>query len=78
MFVQRQPRPMQLETSIREDAVGEHRNLYCYHYDRCLDVCVQEGWNNWTCAGCSLKNEGQPPQVTGFANARRRDPFTSA
>ena len=37
-----QPNPTPLATLIRsEGTVSGHRNLYCFHYDACLDVAVR-------------------------------------
>ncbi|MGD9504504.1 MAG: hypothetical protein AB7W37_06315 [Syntrophobacteraceae bacterium] len=28
------------------------RNLFCAHYDRCLDVAVENNWRGFSCAEC--------------------------
>ena len=31
------------------------RNLYCPHYDDCLDHAVDLKWKTWSCSECSFK-----------------------
>ena len=43
------PNPSPLSQLIRsETVVSGHRNLYCFHYDGCLDVAVKADWDSWT------------------------------
>ena len=37
-----------------ERDVEEYRNVFCEHYDGCLDEVVSKGWMSWTCARCPL------------------------
>lgn len=37
-----------------ERDVEEYRNVFCEHYDGCLDDVVSKGWTSWTCARCPL------------------------
>ncbi len=49
------PTPSELTAPINPDrGVEGHRNLFCGHYDLCLDEAVKKGWNSWTCARCQL------------------------
>ena len=68
------PCPSELAAPINpERGVEGHRNLFCAHYDGCLDEAVKKGWNSWTCARCSL--HGMQPEVEGgiesYATQRR-------
>ena len=47
--------PTPLTQLIRsETTVAGHRNLYCLHYDACLDVAVKLDWDSWSCEKCPL------------------------
>ncbi len=53
------PTPTELTAPINPDggraqSVESHRNLFCSHYDGCLDEAVKRGWNSWTCTRCPL------------------------
>jgi len=68
-----QPNPTPLTQLIRsESIVSGHRNLYCFHYDGCLDVAVKADWDSWTCAKCPLFAEHEAPRdfARAFANER--------
>ncbi len=59
-----------------ERAVEEHRNLYCAHYDRCLNEAVRAGWPGWSCTHCTLfADRSRDPQARQFAHDRRTDAF---
>jgi hypothetical protein len=71
------PNPSPLAQLIRSEAtVGGHRNLYCLHYDSCLDVAVKLDWDSWSCEKCSLfEVHDAPRDFAGFfANDRRGGP----
>jgi hypothetical protein len=68
------PNPSPLAQLIRSEAiVSGHRNLYCVHYDRCLDVAVNLEWDSWTCGKCPLfAIHDEPRDFAGmFAQERR-------
>lgn len=47
--------PMNLEMTAGKGATVEsHRNLFCPHYDDCLDSAVKRGWMSFTCERCPL------------------------
>lgn len=55
------PFPTELASPINPEAqtgrkagVENHRNLFCAHYDDCLDEAVKRGWNSFTCVRCPL------------------------
>ena len=49
------PYPSELTAPINPDrGVEGHRNLFCSHYDGCLDEAVKKGWNSWSCTHCAL------------------------
>jgi hypothetical protein len=55
LAVHTQPNPTPLASLIRsETTVQGHRNLYCFHYDACLDVAVRLDWDSWSCEKCPL------------------------
>lgn len=62
------PHPVELPAPInpeggRRQSVEMHRNLFCEHYDNCLDEAVKHGWNSFTCVRCSFYQE--PGEVEG-------------
>lgn len=72
MFVK--PCPSELTAPINpERGVEGHRNLFCGHYDDCLDEAVMRGWNSWSCARCEL--HAIQPKIEGgvesYATQRR-------
>jgi hypothetical protein len=69
------PNPTELFAHMRFlSSVTKHRNLYCAHYDRCLDQAVKQGWEGWSCLNCPLfRVEGQKPDVRDFAINGRRE-----
>jgi hypothetical protein len=72
--VEAHPNPTPLAQLIRsETTVAGHRNLYCVHYDACLDVAVKLDWDSWSCEKCPLfAVHDAPRQFAGmFANDRR-------
>ncbi len=49
------PTPTELNAPISAEGVCESpRQLFCVHYDGCLNEAVKRGWNSWTCARCPL------------------------
>jgi hypothetical protein len=67
------PNPTPLLQLIRSEAVvAGHRNLYCIHYDACLDVAVKMDWDSFTCEKCPLFNVHDAPRefADPFANER--------
>jgi hypothetical protein len=48
------PGPSALASLIEHDGVEANRNLFCPHYDDCLDVALLERWTSWTCAECTF------------------------
>lgn len=40
------------------------RNLFCFHYTKCLDHAAKRHWKYWSCYACSHKATRQPV-VTG-------------
>lgn len=72
--VHSQPNPTPLAALIRSEAtVLGHRNLYCLHYDGCLDVAVKLDWDSWSCEKCPLFRVQEEPRTFAgiFANDRR-------
>ncbi len=68
------PNPTPLAQLIRsESTVAGHRNLYCLHYDACLDVAVKLDWDSWSCEKCPLFHaHDEPREFAGlFAHDRR-------
>jgi hypothetical protein len=67
------PNPTPLLQLIRSEAVvAGHRNLYCIHYDACLDVAVKLDWDSFTCEKCPLFRVHDAPRefADPFANER--------
>lgn len=55
----RSPRPSPLDEVLPIEAVDAHRDIWCRHYDGCLDVAVRRGWISWSCASCPLRGKAQ-------------------
>jgi len=71
------PNPAPLLQLIRSEAtVSGHRNLYCVHYDACLDVAVKMDWDSWSCEKCALFRIHDAPRdfADSFANERHGAP----
>lgn len=68
------PSPIELTTPINpERGVEGQRNLFCVHYDGCLDEAVKQGWNSWCCSACALAT-AEPDEaagIDGYATQRR-------
>jgi hypothetical protein len=67
------PNPTPLLQLIRSEAiVSGHRNLYCVHYDACLDVAVKLDWDSFTCEKCPLFDVHDAPRdfADSYANER--------
>ncbi len=68
------PSPIELTTPINpERGVEGQRNLFCVHYDGCLDEAVKQGWNSWCCSACGLAS-AEPDEaagIDGYATQRR-------
>ena len=72
-----QPNPSPLAQLIRSELnVSGHRNLYCLHYDSCLDVAVKLDWDSWSCEKCELFSRHEAPRdfAGTFANERHGMP----
>ena len=73
------PNPVELQSPInpeggRKQSVESHRNLFCGHYDACLDEAVKHGWNSFTCVRCSFYRASEEETEGGverFATQRR-------
>ncbi len=76
------PFPTELQSTINPEPSGKTatveslRNLFCNHYDDCLDEAVKKGWNSFTCVRCPLYTvaSGQEPAGQGieaYATQRR-------
>lgn len=68
------PCPSELNTPINpERGVEGQRNLFCVHYDGCLDEAVKQGWNSWCCTRCELVTVGADPAggLDDYAQQRR-------
>lgn len=72
------PNPVELPSPInpeggRKQSVETHRNLFCGHYDSCLDEAVKHGWNSFTCVRCTFYQaaEEETAGVDRFATQRK-------
>jgi hypothetical protein len=68
------PCPTELVSLINPDrAVDGQRNLFCTHYDDCLDEAIRQGWNSWCCTRCGLSSvgPGEADRIDTFATQRR-------
>lgn len=45
------PAPINAESGLGQ-SVEMHRNLFCGHYDACLDQAVKSAWNSFSCRRC--------------------------
>jgi hypothetical protein len=68
------PSPIELTTPINpERGLEGQRNLFCVHYDDCLDEAVKQGWNSFCCSACGLAS-AEPDEaagIDGYATQRR-------
>ena len=53
------PRPSPRSAVLPIEAVDAHRDIWCRHYDECLDVAVRRDWRSWSCAFCLLRGQAQ-------------------
>jgi hypothetical protein len=72
------PNPVELPAPInpeggRKQSVEMHRNLFCVHYDDCLDEAVKRSWNSFTCVRCAFYHttEEEAGGVERFATQRK-------
>jgi hypothetical protein len=68
------PCPSELVTLINPDRLLDgQRNLFCVHYDDCLDEAIRQGWNSWCCSRCGLSQvgPGEADSIDAFATQRR-------
>ncbi len=72
------PSPVELPAPInpeggKKQSVERHRNLFCTHYDSCLDEAVKRAWNSFTCLRCAFYHTGRDSTdgVAPFATQRR-------
>jgi hypothetical protein len=42
------------------------RNLFCIHYDRCLDQAIHKTWETWNCTGCDQQGNQDPEYISVF------------
>jgi len=50
-----EPHPSELQKLLDPDShIEQHRNLFCGHYETCLDEAVNNRWISWTCGCCAL------------------------
>jgi hypothetical protein len=70
------PRPSPLARPPRTQGdLEKHRNFFCSHYDGCLDVSIDAGWESWTCTRCPLQTQASgESQLRSYAEARHKDP----
>lgn len=68
------PCPTELVSLINPDrGFDGQRNLFCTHYDGCLDEAIRKGWNSWCCTRCGLSavGPGEADSIDTFATQRR-------
>jgi hypothetical protein len=68
------PFPSELVSLINPDRdLDGQRNLFCTHYDGCLDEAIRQGWNSFCCTRCdlSLVGPGEADSIDTFATQRR-------
>ena len=68
------PCPAELVSLINPDrGLDGQRNLFCVHYDSCLDEAIRQGWNSWCCTRCGLSRvgPGEEDSIDAFATQRR-------
>ncbi len=34
-----------------------YRNLFCSHYNQCLDFAIKKSWEGWACFKCAHKKQ---------------------
>lgn len=83
------PCPSPRSSTIPEGAVEQHRDVWCKHYDDCLDQACKRDWTSFSCATCPLMGLAQvkpelrvgggalgdaPESATGGQWGRRQEP----
>jgi len=66
------PNPVELPAPInpeggRKQSVETHRNLFCVHYDNCLDEAVKRGWNSFSCIRCGFYRSSKEEEESGVS-----------
>lgn len=72
--MQLRPFPTKVPSAIAETLTKPERDVFCSHYNDCLNCAVKEDWENWTCSRCQLFRIVAAPSAERFANDRTRDP----
>ena len=49
-----QPNPTVLAGLVQPENVERHRNVFCDHYDHCLDEALRQTWPSWSCERCPM------------------------
>ena len=62
-------RPVATPPRLAGDALQD-RQLFCPHYDACLDVAARHGWDDFSCRQCPMSKEAPSPSATLFAEDR--------
>lgn len=57
--------PKQRGRTLLIEEVDAHRNLYCAHYDTCLDAAIAANWVSFSCAACPYYANGVNCSGTG-------------
>ncbi len=67
------PNPVQLAPGRFDGGDVTHRNVFCPHYDGCLDVAVKRGWADFTCTRCELFRKTPPPSAVELSFDQPRE-----
>ena len=74
--MQFQPEPTGLVAPRGVERLTSHnsRNIFCPHYQGCLDLAVRSDWADWTCGRCPLRSAAEGLDVRDYAHKRPRGP----
>src|SRR5690554_6869859 len=61
------PQPAPLPRNLLPEEVDVHRDVWCRHYEDCLDEAVRREWESFSCASCPLmgKEQSKPELKVG-------------
>ena len=52
----------------------KHRKLYCIHYDKCLDLAIENKWPCWSCNLCNINELGYQGNPSVVVVVKKRKP----
>lgn len=63
-----------IQASRKSNARQASRNVLCRHYNHCLDIAIEKGWNGFSCSQCG----DYAPEARGDAEYWEEQDWRSA